>query len=49
MIVVGILGMLVNVICAMILSYGGAELHGHGHSHGGHGHSHSHSMEHSVI
>lgn len=39
MIVVGVLGLLVNVICACILYFGGS----HGHSHfNGHGHSHGH-------
>lgn len=39
MIVVGIMGLLVNIICASILYFGGS----HGHSHfGGHGHSHGH-------
>ncbi|PWU96803.1 putative zinc transporter [Trypanosoma cruzi] len=39
MMLIGVLGMLVNIVCAAILYCGGS----HGHSHfGGHGHSHSH-------
>lgn len=51
MIIVGILGMLVNVGCACILYFGGSHGHshfgggkcgGHDHSHGGDDHGHSH-------
>jgi solute carrier family 30 (zinc transporter), member 2 len=38
MVIVGILGMLVNISCACILYFGGS----HGHSHGGGDHGHSH-------
>ncbi|KAG8347764.1 putative Cation efflux family [Trypanosoma vivax] len=47
MLLVGILGMLVNVVCAMILYFGGS--HGHSHFGGSHNHSHGedeHSHEH---
>ena len=41
-IVIAILGLVVNVVCALIL--GQAHHHGHGHSHGhGHGHDHHHA------
>ncbi|RHW73306.1 metal-ion transporter [Trypanosoma brucei equiperdum] len=39
MVVVGVLGMVVNVVCAAILYFGGS----HGHSHFGGSHHHSHS------
>eukprot|EP00796_Vickermania_ingenoplastis_P009701 gene9701-6798_t len=47
MVVVGLLGLLVNIICASILYFGGSHGHshfgGHGHDHGhGHGHDHAH-------
>lgn len=45
MIVVGFLGMLVNVICASILYFGGS--HGHSHFGGAHDHGHSHGGGHS--
>lgn len=38
MVIVGVLGMLVNIICASILYFGGS--HGHSHFGGAHGHSH---------
>lgn len=41
-IIVGVLGLLVNIVCAFIL--GQAHHHGHGHSHDhGHGHDHHHA------
>ena len=40
MIVIGVLGMVVNVICACILHFGGT--HGHSHFGGGHDHDHGH-------
>jgi cation diffusion facilitator family transporter len=40
--VVAVLGLLVNVVCALIL--GG--VHEHGHAHGGHGHGHDHDHGH---
>ena len=44
-IVIAILGLIVNVLCALIL--GKAHNHGHGHSHGHeHGHGHSHHDHH---
>jgi cation diffusion facilitator family transporter len=42
--VVAVLGLLVNVVCALIL--GRAHDHGHGHSQHHHGHSHSHHDHH---
>jgi len=46
-IVIAILGLVVNVVCAMIL--GRAHHHDHGHSHGhGHGHSHGDHHEHDL-
>lgn len=47
-IIVGVLGLLVNIVCALIL---GQAHHGHGHSHGhshdhGHGHGHGHHHDH---
>ncbi len=45
-IAVAILGLAVNLVCALIL--GKAHHHGHGHSHGhAHGHSHGHGHDHS--
>ncbi|KAI5687982.1 Cation efflux family [Leishmania braziliensis] len=44
MIVVGVLGMVVNVVCASILYFGGS--HGHSHFGSSHGHSHDGSGEH---
>lgn len=46
---VAVLGLVVNVVCALIL--GGAHHHGHGHAHGhdhhhGHGHDHGHGHHH---
>ncbi|KAG5497061.1 hypothetical protein GH5_01590 [Leishmania sp. Ghana 2012 LV757] len=44
MVVVGVLGMAVNVVCASILYFGGS--HGHSHFGGSHGHSHGEGEEH---
>ncbi|KAG5471461.1 hypothetical protein LSCM1_01550 [Leishmania martiniquensis] len=44
MIVVGVLGMAVNVVCASILYFGGS--HGHSHLGSSHGHSHGESEAH---
>ncbi|CAC9520782.1 zinc transporter-like protein [Leishmania infantum JPCM5] len=44
MILVGVLGMLVNVVCASILYFGGS--HGHSHFGSSHGHSHGESEMH---
>ena len=44
-IAIAVLGLLVNIVCALIL--GQAHDHGHGHSHGhGHGHKHGHGHGH---
>ncbi len=43
-IVIAILGLVVNVVCALIL--GNAHHHGHGHSHHEHSHEHGHSHAH---
>ena len=48
MVVIGVLGLLVNLACAALLTWGGHHGHshgphgGHGHSHGGDDHGHSH-------
>jgi cation diffusion facilitator family transporter len=42
-IVIAVIGLVVNIACAVIL--GGAHDHGHGHSHG-HGHNHDHDQGH---
>ncbi len=47
-IVIAILGLVVNLVCAWILGRAHHQGHGHGHSHGhahGHGHSHHHAHE----
>ncbi|CCW71991.1 unnamed protein product [Phytomonas sp. Hart1] len=41
MIVVGLMGLVVNIVCALILYVGGT----HGHSHGGLSHAHAHERE----
>lgn len=49
MIIVGVLGLLVNVVCACILFYGGSHGHSHFGGHGGHSHAHgghSHADDH---
>ncbi|EPY27018.1 solute carrier family 30 (zinc transporter), member 2 [Angomonas deanei] len=51
MMVVGVLGLLVNVICACILYFGGSHGHSHfggehNHSHGDHDHDHDHDHSH---
>jgi len=46
-IVIAVLGLVVNIVCALIL--GKALHHGHGHSHGhGHGHNHHHDNHHDL-
>ncbi len=46
-IVIAVLGLVVNIVCALIL--GKAHHHGHGHSHGhGHGHDHHHDNHHDL-
>lgn len=46
-IVIAMLGLLVNVVCALILGKAHHHPHGHSHSHP-HGHSHSHPHEHAL-
>ena len=44
-IIVGVLGLIVNIVCAMILGNAHHD-HGHGHGHGHHEHGHAHEGEH---
>ncbi|WP_290871250.1 CDF family Co(II)/Ni(II) efflux transporter DmeF [Aquabacterium sp.] len=46
-VVVAVIGLVVNAVCALILmrAGGGHDHHGHGHSHG-HGHEHGHAHDH---
>ena len=47
-IVIGVVGLLVNLVCAWLLR-GGHHHHGHGHGHGhGHDHGHGHGHDHPV-
>ena len=45
---IAVLGLLVNVVCAVVLGRAGEHAHGHSHGHG-HGHEHGHTHAHSLL
>ncbi|MBB3974665.1 CDF family Co(II)/Ni(II) efflux transporter DmeF [Hansschlegelia beijingensis] len=44
--IVAVLGLLVNIVCAFVLGHGGSAGHAHGHDHAGHAHEHGHGRPH---
>ncbi|MFJ5489642.1 cation diffusion facilitator family transporter, partial [Hansschlegelia beijingensis] len=45
--IVAVLGLLVNIVCAFVLGHGASDGHAHGHDHAGHAHEHKHEHDHS--